>query len=591
MTALILEILFCLALAFLAGLALAWWWRSRRAEEALQRLRDTWEGRYGTAQSENRALREDRDRVAGELEQTLTKVTDLEGQYASRGEELTAATSLASDWQAKFETKDKDLVAANALVSDWEVKFQSKDKELVGANSQVSDWKGKFESKEKELQAANGKVGEWEQKFQALEKELAAQKNRYAELDESRQGLERDLEEARSWKAKFDQASTKVSALEGQLNEADDAKSSLRSELESKSQELGLLLPLRSQVDELETEVSGLRAARDRVKTLEQEVATLAASKEEAAGLQARIKVLEAELRSHEREASAAKEAKTQLTARLAGLEGDLTAARKEAEDAADHGALERAWRLRFNRQASLIDGAKQKLDTKSAAVTRLEAQIKSYRAQLRRLVASRDAKPPEPRVVEVPVAAPESAPDEARWRLEVDRFRRDLDAARRRLRERDGRIHLLERLLRKAKRPAATPRRRVQSVEAEKPKAKVAVKPSKAKVAKKTTKKKPVKKKAAKKKVAKKKVKKAAKRTKDDLKKIHGIGPAIERELNKRGVSYYRQIAKWTKKDIEKFSKVLEDRGWFPGRITRDSWKRHARNEHFKKYGKRLPR
>ena len=73
------------------------------------------------------------------------------------------------------------------------------------------------------------------------------------------------------------------------------------------------------------------------------------------------------------------------------------------------------------------------------------------------------------------------------------------------------------------------------------------------------------------------------ASRQRDDLKKIHGIGPKLERLLSARGIYRFSDIAGWTAEDIERFSRSLDV---FPGRINRDDWVRGARREHDRKYG-----
>ena len=67
-----------------------------------------------------------------------------------------------------------------------------------------------------------------------------------------------------------------------------------------------------------------------------------------------------------------------------------------------------------------------------------------------------------------------------------------------------------------------------------------------------------------------------------DDLKRICGIGPVLERFLHKRGVFWFRQVAKWNQADIGKLEKQLPS---FVGRITRENWVRSAIEEHYKKY------
>ena len=72
-----------------------------------------------------------------------------------------------------------------------------------------------------------------------------------------------------------------------------------------------------------------------------------------------------------------------------------------------------------------------------------------------------------------------------------------------------------------------------------------------------------------------------------DDLKLIVGIGPVLERMLQQLGVSRYRQIARWTERDIDEFDARLPE---FPGRIRRDGWVTQARSLHQSKYGEALP-
>jgi predicted flap endonuclease-1-like 5' DNA nuclease len=72
----------------------------------------------------------------------------------------------------------------------------------------------------------------------------------------------------------------------------------------------------------------------------------------------------------------------------------------------------------------------------------------------------------------------------------------------------------------------------------------------------------------------------------KDDLKKIHGIGPVIERALNKMGTYTYIQIAKWTPSDIARVARKLET---VPERIKRDNWIASAKKQHREKYGEKL--
>ena len=70
-----------------------------------------------------------------------------------------------------------------------------------------------------------------------------------------------------------------------------------------------------------------------------------------------------------------------------------------------------------------------------------------------------------------------------------------------------------------------------------------------------------------------------------DDLKLIVGVGPALERMLFQLGITNYRQIARWSERDIDEIDAKLAE---FPGRIRRDAWVTQARALHQSKYGER---
>lgn len=58
-----------------------------------------------------------------------------------------------------------------------------------------------------------------------------------------------------------------------------------------------------------------------------------------------------------------------------------------------------------------------------------------------------------------------------------------------------------------------------------------------------------------------------------DDLKKISGVGPALEAKLNGFGIYTFQQIADWTPENIVAFDNLLS----FKGRIERDNWLEQA--------------
>ena len=59
-----------------------------------------------------------------------------------------------------------------------------------------------------------------------------------------------------------------------------------------------------------------------------------------------------------------------------------------------------------------------------------------------------------------------------------------------------------------------------------------------------------------------------------DDLKKLSGVGPALEKKLLAAGVTTFAQIAAWTEADIAEFDEKLS----FKGRIEREGWVEQAK-------------
>jgi predicted flap endonuclease-1-like 5' DNA nuclease len=72
----------------------------------------------------------------------------------------------------------------------------------------------------------------------------------------------------------------------------------------------------------------------------------------------------------------------------------------------------------------------------------------------------------------------------------------------------------------------------------------------------------------------------------KDDLKEIHGIGPAFERVLNNMGIVTFQQVARWNATAMQQIAAKLATA---PERIKRDKWIANAKKLHEQKYGKRL--
>ena len=60
-----------------------------------------------------------------------------------------------------------------------------------------------------------------------------------------------------------------------------------------------------------------------------------------------------------------------------------------------------------------------------------------------------------------------------------------------------------------------------------------------------------------------------------DDLKRLSGVGPALEKKLHAAGVTSFAQIAAWTEEDIAEVDEKLN----FKGRIQREGWVDQAKD------------
>ena len=60
-----------------------------------------------------------------------------------------------------------------------------------------------------------------------------------------------------------------------------------------------------------------------------------------------------------------------------------------------------------------------------------------------------------------------------------------------------------------------------------------------------------------------------------DDLKLLKGIGPKFEKDLNGKGIYYFRQIGAWKAADVKMVEGVIDS---IPGRIQRDEWVKQAK-------------
>lgn len=59
-----------------------------------------------------------------------------------------------------------------------------------------------------------------------------------------------------------------------------------------------------------------------------------------------------------------------------------------------------------------------------------------------------------------------------------------------------------------------------------------------------------------------------------DDLKKLSGVGPALEKKLHEAGITTFVQVAAWTETDVQELGEKLS----LKGRIEREGWIEQAK-------------
>lgn len=73
------------------------------------------------------------------------------------------------------------------------------------------------------------------------------------------------------------------------------------------------------------------------------------------------------------------------------------------------------------------------------------------------------------------------------------------------------------------------------------------------------------------------------SKEERDNLILIHGVGPVLQRVLNRMGIYRFEQVMRWDANDIAAVTARLPN---FKGRIEREGWVASARREYERKYG-----
>jgi predicted flap endonuclease-1-like 5' DNA nuclease len=375
------------------------------------------------------------------------------------------------------------------------------------------------------------------------------------------------------WQVRLGEVERALAAATASLRTAEGDRDAVRAKLDAGAAEsarlrtqLGELEPLRMRIGELEDGLAGAQAQlaeREAARgALERDLAAASREREtESAGLRRRIGELEplaAQLADRDRSAAELRAKLDAESARVRGADAELT---------------------RLRARVTELEGAER---TRAAVVTSRDEEIGRLRLELEAL-RRRPAPAPVERIVEKPV---EKVVEKIVEKPVEKIVYRDREVPVEKVVEK-----VVEKPVEKVVyRDREVPVEKVVEKVVEKPVEKVVYRDREVPVEK-VVEKVVYRDRAARKKPAMKKpqpaLRRKAKRTRrprkpDDLKLIHGVGPVLERLLHKRGIRWFRQIARWSDADVDRMQARLPE---FPNRIRRDNWRKSARAEHIKKY------
>jgi predicted flap endonuclease-1-like 5' DNA nuclease/Tfp pilus assembly protein PilO len=601
--------IWCLLVALAAGVLIGLGWRGLRATREREAFENDWRGRLDTSHRD--------------LEARAARLRDVEGKYAS----LQAASGASDAELGKLRTRLSELEPLTAQITDRDNRLGLLDADLRKARDshavELANLRQKLADSEQwrlQLDQARGAAKASDDKLAALQKRIAELEPLAGQLAQ-RDSKIRELEALRGEVASRDK---KIAELEG-----------LRGEIAARDQTIAGLEPLRAQLGERDRRIAELEALRGELATRDKKIVDLERLRDEIAARDQKIAELE-DLRGQigVRDAELGR-----LRARLAEVDRlgaevrDWTAKHhtmqtKFAEVDADRDLLRKriaelepltgqlAQRDAKIRELEALRAQLAERDKRIAELEALRAQITDRDARIRELeglrpqITQRDARLRDldgeivklkARIAELdPLAGAVRERDERlkfvdselrtlRARLgALEPFEREVNSWRLRygeletktqqgFRTRDGEIERLRRLLQELRARPPETIEVVREVKLQAP----ALSPPRMPRQRKPAVRRAVPRPAPKPRAA---PRKPPRRAKDDLELIYGVGPKLAKFLNRRGIYYFRQVARWDNKDITRFEAQLPE---FKGRIKREGWVKSARAEHLKKYGR----
>ena len=503
------------------------------------------------------SLTDERDQIRSELAQHLNNTNEV---------------------QSKFEALEKQNFDLEKRLADSEAKASSLDAERLTLISQSESTDSEMTRIKSELEAAKVSASEFDAEFAQAESKIA-------ELEETRSGLETKLNESdaelksktsslESLKSELQAATEKAensndsTASTAELENARRRLTDLESQLQAKSSRLE---QTESELESLRSEIESAESAMTKSDSKLQEVSRLKSDLESFSSEKSRLEENMSKLQVELAETKAAQQVVNDQTAELkvklsssearnehlaksleekTATENALTTIRSQLDEAKlETMKARQQLEVETTGFQSRLAAEQQLVSSRGEETTRMTAEIDQLKIQLsdsqKRLESEQSMK--------------------AELSQELERQRGSIEALKAKLESADAisavnqqlqdALNRQERRLNELENSQLGSLGRIESLIASHPK------PSTAKSGQ-----------SAKTKKAKNSGKSNTKAG-DKLTKINGIGPVLEKRLNKLGINSLRQIAKWTKADVQKWESKLD---WTS--IARDGWVEQAK-------------
>ncbi len=598
----------CWAATAFFGSLIGWWWRARGADAYLERAQNLWTRRQEelgraardghasllTAQEECDALRvrlqELERELAGVREQLAQRASVTELAQHGAQTELERARSHTQQLLAQLDERTKEVglratelaeqaneragaqraaaeanAARTALESELAAERSAKASAVQALEHALAQARGAIESRAQEYAGLLERFREVEPLPALLrrkDEELAALQRRLAEIEKELGAALRSLDEATKRAGSLEGVQVELRAREAELaaarqraaTEEQRADAAQRNVAQAR-QRIGELEPLQTRLQQRDQEMGQLHA---RIGQLDGVAHQLAQREQALAQARTTLQSRDAELTAlHgrlEQVETAARRERTELEMMRAHA-GDIESLRSELEE------RQHALQQLTTRMAELqIDK-----DRSAANVTLLQSRLDAL-TPLPEQLAQREA---ELAALRTRAQELEKLPAQLDERDQVIlQLRAEIEALRR---QPLSEVLVVETGVDTSKEaPLAHPIGEIEQTRKTRSRARVPAVPRQTKSSNAAAK-------------AGSQGNNRARAERDDLKLIHGVGPVMEKLLNDNGVLWFRQVAKWKKKDIAKFEALLPN---FNGRIERENWVRSAIEQHYKSYG-----